>query len=457
MHGEVTWDHLDRLVEAYAAASLYIGEIRELETRIARATADLLRYPGTFSDLTALLATRAPTKEMITRRIAWAAQHVLGHRAWCVGAKVLVKLPIDDNAYGSPLLDQMRLLGFVSAGEQVAESAGGGGATGKTGGTKGSAGAGGTGGTGGTGGAGGKGPGVGADKAEEKGVLVAEPEIDFEPPQLDKLDAMLCSASSTEVWVVRGCSYTQAARVSPELWVNSEKDSLFGIDDRFMTRVVAPGHQIRTLLASRDLLQAAYPQLKVRACYLVINDPGCSWHFQAHDLTAARPEVARQSRVKLDGFPVLATHRNFPGHFAREGLELAPLPDWTGNDPLSALPADRPSRSLLMMFELWGRQLNKPKRLATARGDDLAEAVARTTAVALGRDQWRHDLEDCLERGGFARRLPDRPGRFAITPKGVARLLVLRAKLISGKELTSACLLNHVAHQARLWAAAPVA
>lgn len=423
MHGEVTWDQFDRLIEAYAAASLYVSELRDLETRIARAAADLLRYTGTFDDLTALLATRSPSRELMSRRIAWASQHLLQQRAWCVGSKLLVRLP-GDNAWGSPVLDQLRVIGFTSAGERESDKA----------------------------------SHAASNCSTSTSEVPSENESlpDFEMPSLDKLDALLASPASDEVWVVKGCSYTQARRFSPELWVNSDRGSLFGIDDRFMTRLFAPGTQIRTLLAARDLVQAAHPQLKVRACYLVLNDPGCSWHFQAVDLTSAHPKLARESRVHLDKFPVLATHREYAAQFSPEGLGLAPLPGWASDDPLTALPADRPTRSLLLLQELWGRQINRPKRLSTARGDELAEAVARTTGVALGRDQWRHDLEDCLERSAFIRRLPDRPGRFAVTPKGIARLLILRQKLGGSQPVTTAQLLSHVTHMARLWAAAPV-
>lgn len=441
MQGDISWDHFDRLVEAYAAACLYIGEVRELEVRIARAMGDLLRQPGTFGDLTSLLATRTPSREMISRRVAWAAQHILGHRAWQVGAKVLVKLPksMGPDAYGSPLLDQLRLLGFISAGEGEGAGVGDGAATATAGG--------------------------GATRTAGDGGALS-----FELPALEKIDALLATPSSADVWLVKGCSYTQAQRVSPDLWVNADRDSLFGQDDRFMTRVHGSVPHIRTLLAARDLVQAAHPQLRVRACYMVINDPGCSWHFQAHDLTSAKPSVLKSSshveggprggggmRVPLDSFNVLATHRAFPEQFSKDGPGLSQLPDWAGSDPLTALPGDRPVRSLLMLHDLWGRQLNRPKRLATASGEDLADSVARTTAVSLGRDQWRHDLEDCLERSGFVRRLPDRPGRFAITPKGVARLMTLRLKLGAGPRINAPQLLSHVSHQARLWAAAPVA
>jgi hypothetical protein len=424
MHGEVTFDHLDRMIEAYAAASIYVSELRELETRIARATADLLRHPASFADLTALLASRSVGREAITRRVAWASQHILGKRAWIVGSKLLVKLPFADNAYGSPMLDQMRLLGFVSVGEKALAA---------------------------------RAQSPASPSGLDGREPVAEIEPDFEIPPLDKLDAVLASPDSDEVWVVKGCSYSQALRMSPELWVNADRDGLFGQDDRFMACLVVPAAHVRTLLASRDLLQTAYPQLKVRACFLVINDPGCSWHFQAHDLSPATPDVVSGARVRLDKFEVLATHRAFPDHFAKDAFEFASLPDWAGSEPLSALPADRPTRSLLTLQELWARQLARPRRLATARADDLAEAVARNHSISLGRDQWRHDLEDCLERGGFVRRLPDRPGRFAITPRGVGRVIVLRRKLGALPDLTPAQLLNHVSHQARLWASAPVA
>jgi hypothetical protein len=292
-----------------------------------------------------------------------------------------------------------------------------------------------------------------APSAEESPV---DPGAPFELPSLDKVDALLLSSASEELWLVKGCSYSQARRMSPELWVNSDRASLFGMDDRFMSRLSVSGTQVRTLLAGRDLIQAAHPRLRVRACFLVLNDPGCSWHFQAHDLTAARPRVWREVRVLLDRFPVVSTHRQFAEQFAESGQGLGGLPDWASLDPMTSLPTDRPARSLLLLQELWGRQLNRPKRLSTARGDELAESVGRTTAVSLGRDQWRHDLEDCLERGGFVRRLPDRPGRFAITPKGIARLLLLRQKLEMKHDIPTPQLLSHVTHQARLWASAPV-
>lgn len=410
MYGDVTWDHLDRLVEAFAAAGLYVTELRDLETRLSRASADLLRYPGTFDDLTALLATRAPTRELVTRRVAWASQHIFGKRAWCVGSKVLVRLG-DRHAWASPVLDQVRALGFVSAGEQ---------------------------------------------EQGEEGLVGDGMEADFEVPALDKIDAVMISAASEEVWVVKGNAYSATRKLSPELWVNADRGSLFGVDDRFMTRIFASGSHVRTLLATRDLVQTAFPSLKVRACFLVINDPGCSWHFQAHDLTGALPGVWKERRVLLDRFPVVATHREMGEKFRREGLELATLPEWPMDESLSVVPADRPGRSLMLLTELWGRQVNRPRRLATARGEDLAEAVGRNTGVCLGRDQWRHDLEDCLERGGFVRRLPDRPGRFAVTPKGVARVLLLRQKLGASPPIGPAALMSHVLHQSRLWAVAPV-
>ncbi len=411
MYGDVTWDHLDRLVEAFAAAGLYVTELRELETRLARASADLLRYPGTFDDMTALLATRGPTRELVTRRVAWASQHIFGKRAWCVGAKVLVSLG-EGRGWASPVLDQVRALGFVSAGERES---------------------------------------VGEREAEVRSGA------DFEVPPLDKIDVVVMSPASEEVWVVKGAAYSAVRKLSPDLWLNSDRGSLFGVDDRFMTRLFASGSQVRTLLATRDLVQTAYPGLKVRACFLVINDPGCSWHFQAHDLTSAVPAVARASRVLLDRFPVVGTHRELKERFAAAGSGLEALPDCPVDEWVSVLPADRPGRSLMLLTELWRRQVNRPRRLATARGEDLAETVGHATGVCLGRDQWRHDLEDCLERGGFVRRLPDRAGRFAVTPKGVARVLLLRQKLGASPPVGPAQLMSHVLHQSRLWAVAPVA
>lgn len=426
MHGDVTWDHLDRLIEAYAASCLYV-DTRDLETRLSRAVADLQRYPATFDDLTSLLATRSPSREMISRRIAWSAQHVFGRRALNVGARLLTKLPKDQ--YASPLLDQLRALGVDGSMAPAAPSP-------VPGATDGGA------------------PSCGAPSSDSQ---------PFEFPSLSfsTLDAMLAAPASDEIWVVKGCSYTQAARVSPDLWINADRTSLFGNSDRFLTQLYAPGAHVRTLLAARDLLQVSHPAFRVRAAYLVANDPGCSWHFQCHDLTGAKPAVAKQAKLLLDAYPTHATYRDFPAHFAREALGFAPLPDFAsatrGSDPLSALPADRPARALLLLQDLWGRQLNRPKRLASAKADDLAESVVRHTGLFMPKDQYRHDLEDCLERGHLVRRLPDHPGRFAITPKGIGRLLLLKQKLAGASDITTAQLLSHLTHQARLWAAAPVA
>lgn len=419
MYGEVTWDHLDRLVDAFAAAGLYLSDLRDLEVRIARACSDLLRYPATFDDLTSLLASRSGGRELVTRRLAWASQHIFSRRAWCVGSKVLVRLP-QPGAVASPLLEQMRLLGFVSAGERERLA----------------------------GGAGGMG--------EPEALAAGRVGIDLEVPPLDKIDALLASPSSDEVWLVKGNSYSTTAKLSPALWINSDRGSLFGVDDRFMTRVFAGSAQVRTLLAARDLVQMAHPSLKVRACFLVLDDPGCSWRFQAHDLTSAAPQSLDEPRVLLDRFPAVRTHRDMPERFAGGSAGLSEPPAWAMDEWMSPLPADRPGRSLMLLTELWHRQLNRPRRLAASRGDDLAESVARHTGVCLGRDQWRHDMEDCLERGGFVRRLPDRAGRFAITPRGVARVLLLRRKLGASAAISVAQLMSHVLHQSRLWAVAPV-
>jgi hypothetical protein len=467
MYGEVSWDHIDRLIEAYAASCLFV-DARDLETRLSRAIADLQRYPATFDDLTALLSTRSPSREMISRRIAWTAQHLFACRAWTVGTKLLTKLPRDQ--YASPLLDQLRTLGLTTRLRPGAVATTPVGASSAATGTQ--------------------SPDTPDATNTSPDTDVAELEVIDASPFTGRLafsniDAMLATPASDEVWVVKGCSYTQAARTSPDLWINADRTSLFGNNDRFLTNLFAPGAHVRTLLAARDLVQISHPGLRVRAAYLVANDPGCSWHFQCHDLTAARPAVARQPKLHLDAYPIHATYRDFPAHFAREALGFAPMPDFASGggprssgglhresattphgtttshapsaDALSALPADRPTRALLLLQDLWTRQLNRPKRLASARADDLAASVTRNAAIFMPKDQYRHDLEDCLERAHLVRRLPDHPGRFAITPKGVGRLLLLRQKLGRAPDLTTPQLLSHITHQARLWAAAPVA
>ncbi len=119
MTTDITWDHFDRLVESYAAASAYVTSLAELEARIGQACAALLASRAGISDLTSLLSTRAGSSEEVPRKIAWASQHIFGRRAWCVGQKVVLRRDGGMRA-SSPLVIQLNLLGHVPIAEQFA-------------------------------------------------------------------------------------------------------------------------------------------------------------------------------------------------------------------------------------------------------------------------------------------------------------------------------------------------
>ena len=416
-----TWDYLDRLVECYAGASHFMSDLRELELRLAQTSGHLSRGGVHFNDLTGFMPSRGTYKEQVARRVAWTSQHLFAMRACMVGLKLLVR---DGSRWASPLMEQLRLLGFG-----VRETA----------------------------------PG----------------ESPVEVPAQERIDALLASPTSGQVWVVKGSAYGSLKRWNPDLWVNADSQSLFDMGDcRFMGGVRVPVRGMRSLLAARDLLATAFPGATVRAAYLLVNDPDCAWHFQAHDVTNVAtpaapqlPELADhahsaedlsstvplQEWFDLDTTPVLATHRQLLKlSTAGRSNDLGELPGWAGKDGWQALPMDRAGRSLSLLNELWMRQAGSQQRLVTASGTDLAAAVSKLHGVVLPKDVWRHDLEDCLERGRYIRRSFERPNTFAILPKGVARTMVFRQRM-SGKERVGGPLVaQHVALQSRLWAGAPV-
>ncbi len=434
MYEDVTWDYFDRLIESYAAASVYVSDLRELEGRINHAVNALISQPLGFGDFTAVLPTRENYRDAVTRKTAWAAQHVFGYRAWCVGSKILLSHPEPDTL-SSPLIGQMEALGHLTGPVELAidettpafSSA-----------VRSRSGA--------------ESP---ANPDDGAAALATAPVV---VPTGERIDALMCGPSHEDVIAVKGVSYTQAMKVSPDLWVNSDKQSLFPQPDRFMTRLYVPRPAVATLLAARELLRTAFPSSRIRAALVVINDPDCSWHYQAHDMSDADETVLDASeasgRVCMDEFPVESTFRQHERFGAGDGF--AALPAGSHEDFVTGLPVDRPARALMLLSELWTRQINRPHRLAVVRASDLAAAVSQRCQIAYTKDLWRHDLEDCLERGHFIRRSFDRENAFAICPKGVARLLMLKQKFHRTAAHVPSIVMQHVATQAKRLATAPV-
>src|ERR1700750_3217311 len=60
MPPDITWDHFDRLVESYAAASAYVSSLQELEARIGQACAALLTLRAGIGALTPPPPPRRP-------------------------------------------------------------------------------------------------------------------------------------------------------------------------------------------------------------------------------------------------------------------------------------------------------------------------------------------------------------------------------------------------------------
>jgi hypothetical protein len=426
VYADMSWEQLDRLVESYAAASAYVADLRELEHRLSHAVSLVTESRLTQSDFSTLLSGRASRHEEVVRKVAWASQHCFAMRAWCVGQKLFTWKTLStsprrqrntnapdgltEQQLFSPVLAQLNLLGHCPV-MPASDST----------------------------------PAVLPDN-----ILVAKGE---------RVDAVLASPGSEKIVLVKGCSYSQAKRLSPSLWVNSDKSNLFTDGPRFIAHLRVPTASVAALLQARDFLQSVLPAASVTAHYMVINDPDCSWHFQAHNLTAMPTALASTSSptLSLDDSPVSMSFRDFPRAFGPEGEDLAHLPQWSTQDLSTVLPLDRPSRALLLLAELWTIQANKPGRLMWVRGSALAKAVEERSGIAYPKDMVRHDLEDCLERGRFIRRAANGDNTFAVLPKGVARLLVLKHKYHRSTAHVPSMVIQQVTLLARLWAATPVA
>jgi hypothetical protein len=151
------------------------GKIVEICEGISGATSLRCR------DFSYLLSRAPQMKEEVLRKIAWASQHIFSARAWCVGQKIV--LCRRGQELESPLISQLRRLDTVLR-------------------------------------------------------RLISPMFSRgwgETQKQDRLDALLLNAKQDTVYLVKGASYSQARKYSPELTVNVDRTSLFGNDGRFLS------------------------------------------------------------------------------------------------------------------------------------------------------------------------------------------------------------------------------
>jgi hypothetical protein len=403
MFGEINWTNFDKLVESYAVLSAYTDKEKSIEFEIAAICENLVAKRASLEDFTEILGRKPQEKDEVVRKVSWAAQHILGCRAWSVGQKVLFQRRYEKR-WESPLVDQVSRLGYRPSDIDLRQV---------------------------------------YNQFPRKVV-----------PQ-DRLYTLLVDAKEETVHLVKGVSFGQLRRAAKRLELAVSEPNLFTADRKAFLNTTVDSSAVATLLFAREVVIKVFPQLRVRAHLMVLDDPCATWRFQIHDLSQSEVSQLRQGAVTVSSFPVALTHRDFDHIFDLNDDAFATLPSWASADFLNACPVDRPTRCLMLLKEMVDRQERRNVTLARFRPLDLVLAVSETRKIAYPTDLWRHDFEDCLERSRFIERWSD-GSSFVLLPKGLARYLLISRKFNPMLTLSSGQLLERVSAHAKLLARTPV-
>lgn len=373
MLGEFHWDHLNELTEMYAAAYAQGDQLPRTERQVVEACAEVASQPLRMDDFSALLDTQSRGRDGISRKIAWQAQQVLSARSWCVGQKILLGRRHDS----SPLIDQIRMLGVDPAHVPLPRF---------------------------------------FEMAKNQPFDVQT-----------KIDSLLVDMDKNTIFVVKGCSYSQARKVSRNLILATAENHLFVPKDRVLANVRVPSDLFGSLVLAHGILKSAFPNMNVLPLFMVVDDPDCGWHFQLHNVSEAIMQDCQAGLVDLDRFDVYASSLDFASALQEDSDFFAHPPKWKTTDHLACAPIDRPTRSLMMLNELWLNQ-QQSGDLAPLSSTELAQRVCERYSIVYTNDLRRHDLEDCLRASGFIKRPRYLENNYAITPTGVLRVFLIRAK-----------------------------
>lgn len=392
--------YLDSMIDAYAAVTAYVDRVPELESKIAIAYQQVCASRPEFDSFSSILTGGTPHRERWVRHVAWTAQHAFRARAYCVGNKVLLK---KDGQVESPLVHQLRILGYQTVGptswsptrEQTNELDGGG-----------------------------------------------------------LLDAMVVDAIGSQVFIIKGLAHSRATRATRE--VGRHQRDLFDVGEPFDRNLFVASKKLQPLHAAYSVLRRVLPHVKVVPVIAVLDEPYAGWAFRAFDVSSAMRDPERKSPRCLADYPVIKSSDALRLE-GRDQDSLRYLPNWAVSDPFQLLPVDRATRCLTALNIVWNKQREYPDRLAVVRSVDIQEVVRSKHLIEYTVDLRRHDLEDCLERGGLMERPAFEGNAVALTSKGLARLLLLKRLLLGRTEVEDdedlrTHILGHVHRQAVLWA-----
>jgi hypothetical protein len=402
MNGELHWPFLDRLIDKYAVVAAYVDHLPELERQIGEAVSRLHHVRPTMHDFTCFLSPRIDQRDQMVRSIAWAAQHVFQARSWCVGTKI-IQIQANEKRITTSLVDQSARFGFHPGNFNLKQ--------------------------------------------------LDESWKDF--VRQDTIDAVLPDVRNNRITVVKGQSISTARRISRKLSLGNGDASLFGTDSRFIYGLNAQSDAVAAVLFCAEVLKGYLPDVDVRPVFMTIDDPGCSWRFQAHDLSQFELGRLKDAKVNLDQTPVVSTYSDFSNVLNDDPDAFSSLPYWGTEDCLAAAPVDMPTRVVMLLTQLYRVQANATSRLAPRSPSELAAEVTQKYGVTYTKDMYRHDTER-LERAGLVQPAPDATPRYGLTARGVARVMLLEQRFNPMIPRVAAPMLEAVVSQERLWERAAV-
>jgi len=397
---EVDYNYLDKLVCAYAEITAYIGNVPELETKISSAYTQACGQSVEFDSFNGLLGTSYPASQQWIRHVSWIAQHVFAERALCVGNKIEQQRK---GRFSSPLVGQLERLGF-----------------------------------------------------EPFETMWNTTRVEsFGPSKpMNCIDAIFCNRAKNTVYLVKGVTLQNAAkRQSPAgLFPMPLFESVFARS----FAMTCKGRVMATLRVAHDIVKCSFPVMRVIPVVLVADQVNQGWMFVAFDCTPAMRSTEYSNRVELSQYAELAHHEQI----ISAGMDLDQIrymPSRITRDHLLHLPADRASRCLMILELLWHRQAAAGDKLATTSAADLGRKIKSCFELEYPPDLRRHDLEDCLERGGFIERPAYEGNRYALTPTGMVRSLLMKRMFVGRSELEDdedlrQHILSHIYRLSNLWA-----
>lgn len=377
------YQFLDRLVELLHNQSQFGSALPGIRAEFASVYSALTTTPPSIDDFISMLDSSFLARHALAHKGSWIVQRLLEGRPCCVNQKIL--LPGQD--LKSPLVEQMTLKGLSRGPSRIGET-----------------------------------------------VQRWRREC---PRVQQSVDALLVRSDSQSVSLVKVCSLSRVKQYSRHLRFAERQRTLFGCenDQKVIENVNVPREVIGSLLLARDVITSATFGAAIRLFVVIVDDaPGC-WNFQCHDVTGATVADLKTKAVNLDQFTSIKSTRSVASSQANlidyfSGVPSARRITNLHQGLKDVVPVDRSTRCLMMLSTLFDRQriASESKELEVMSFRDLTNIVEDEYDVYYPKDQRRHDVEDCLWRGDFIGRVTRTRNEYAIKPKGMVRMMLLRPR-----------------------------